>query len=504
MSQAIATVDLVPNAGRMIHIDSREEFYSACNLLHDGSLHAAFRRLTSIVDGAEKDRSLKKSGLWALAKCRQRMALVAKTLEETISLQREALLDRAEAIRTDPQWFAHEMLGHRWYPQHPVYMPAYLRMLGSNSLSIKWAAPEFVETLGEMGSEAAEAIPALHAALEKWPDVTQIETAIQRIIEPTAPVVHSPIGSTAPPLVEMVAEALSTYPGRDGSNGTPCIPSEDLIDWTEKELCQLLDDEQEKIRELAACVSRFTLEKPRTATLSKLMQHAGADEERARVRGQCLLTLSHYATVGALSSNDLEKLLALFQDRLTDDAAVSVQSIAAESLVKVGKNRVDVVGSLVSMLAVSSNPSLTWALVRAMAECGHAAREALPQVLNVRPRLGNSLDDVTQATAILYMAAEESREHKDALSTILAAVRWQPTNQPTRLSRERRQAALNTICEAPVNEMVRCRFLVERYFLDESATLRRIAGQKLTALDDELAKNLGVGQTIGAPLASMQ
>lgn len=503
MSESIAIVDRTRIVGSMIHLNSKEEFYNACDLMHSGSFYAAYKRFTSLVENAGENRSLRKSGLWARAKCHQRMALVAKTLEETISLQRAALADRADAIAADPLWFAHEMLGHQWYPQHPAYLPAYLVMLTSKSVSVKWAAPQFVEAIGEMGPDADDVVPMLQAALEKWPEVTQIEAAIERITKPVSPITGIPIDRKLCPLSELVAEALMAYPGRDGSNVGPPVSIDDILLLPERDLCRLLSGEQEKARELAACVLRFVSEEPEPSTITRLMHHAGPEEERARVRGQSLLTLTRYASTKALHGQDLERLMVLLQERLLCDVAASVQSIAAECLARIGTNRVDAVSSLVSKLKVTKNPNLTWTLVRVVAEIGHAAREALPRVLSVSPRLGNAIDDVIQATAILYMAAEESREHDHALATILAAVRWQPTNKPTALSRERRRVALNTICEAPINETFRCRFLLERFFLDEAAALRRVAARKLVSLDDGLARSSGADQFMATPHGSV-
>lgn len=440
--------------------DWKERFQRALQLLNNRrsqSLRNAIDELTGIVEDVHT-RSAQRAGLWMRGKCRQRLALKAASLDEAISLQRLAATDRNAAVETDPDWFAQEMLANEWFPQHPAFLPAYRHMLKSRSKRVAAALPAITEAMHAMGAETG-GMAAPSSSIE------HTESAKRR---------------------ELVEYALRSYSMREGVGGSTPGFADDLLSRSEDELRQLLDDELDGVREVAICALRFTTQRPSATTLHKLWECAGPEEKRSRIRGQSLLTLAHFASSQAFDERSVERFISRLIDCLENDTASGVQAIAAELLAKLGGRREYVVASLVAKANTTSNPYLLWALIRALAACGFAAREALPTILKASPRPGDFSDDIVRATAILYMIDPAAGSHKDALKVILTAVRWQPTNQPTPSTRHRRCLAMEALCDAPMDEKLRCKYLLDRLFFDESKSMRTMALNAIQSIDESL------------------
>lgn len=440
---------------------------------------------------------------WKRAECQQYMAAQSDDVANVISLLQSANDDFSKAVKSDPHSCSKAMWGvagtfaTSWFPQHPLFLPAYEDFFTSLDRIVPWTQDNAivcaVEALGKMGREAAPMIPILESLLPRMEFF--VTAAIQRISQQTTP----PVQLDA--LFHRVESELQVYPtDQDRFDLEHPLKDEDL-NRTESELVALLNAKEWAVRAKAACIIRCKVVKPKNETIRALFQHLGPKERRGNVRGQCVLGLAAFAKSGQLDPFALDDFVFDLLDNLKSDAAYPVRGIAGKALSGFASDYPSVIPALVSALAesVEDNLALTKskevnlqrALVEALGECGQVAEPALSLVFRFNPHRDDLTGEIIKAATIRRIASPDHAESVKSLKTILIHLRNQPIGKPTGVTRLRRDAALKAILCIPMDELLRKKLLLERLFFDDSAKLRCDAARALIAIDKDLATKVG-------------
>ena len=459
------------------------------------SLQDAFHNLSQSINDPQGCRD--PDVWWTRGQCQQKMAMLSDDLDNVILLFQSAERDLSQSVLAFPHEYSWRIRKNKWFPQHRRYLPAYKDFLASfspdntndsDSLAILAAA----NALRGMGREAAEVIPELKAAL---PCLTifkqQLEAAIHRISQGSRAESSQDIAT----LFAHVEHELQIYPTRQDRFDLESPLTEDDLQRSESEMVALLNDKEWAVRAKSACILRCKVQKPTLETMQALFEHLGPKEKRGNVRGQCALTLAHFAAEGVIQNRMFDRLITALIELVNCDSAWAVQAIAAEALVGIAPNLTEVVASLISALSKPKlNLNLVRALVIALGRCGPDARIALPLILGFTPHPEDATGEVVKAAAIVGIAPADHAASKIAFSVIMAN-RWSKSG-------EIQAAALNAIVTIPMDDILRKKLILERMFFTEFATIRCHAARKVIAIDEDLATKAGaylVVDQIGCP-----
>lgn len=473
-------------------------------------LKAAFT-LTETIDDPGSSILSRLDAQWMRGECKQRMARNANALEEALSLYTSALRDHVMSVKTQPDIFAHRMADNVWWPENAVFIPAYLALI-SGAKNLHLGHHRLLRAIGKMGAEATEVLPILMELSPRHTDKYDmvgysIRDAIERISTPHQRQTPDKM------LLLRVEDQLRNYPTRqdrlyeifhdhlityaDDIDGDlfHILDEHDLtaeeVSRSQSELVALLADNNWIVRVKSACILRCKVDEPSAETIRTLFDHLGPGENQSNVRGECVLTLGHFAATGLLVTETFDHIVNALRDRLAHDSAQSVRIVAAEVLARIGKYLPDVITSLIAALTSAlSKPEtleLQTAFVAALGDCGRSAESSLPLVLRVRPFNADQSDDktaqVVKAMTILQIAPADHPEKQTSLKTLDANLRSQPNYL--------RQEALKAVCSVPMDESFRKKLLLERLFFDDSARLRCDAARALIAIDKDLATKAG-------------
>jgi hypothetical protein len=447
--------------------------------------------LTEIVEDQRSSTRAKQLALWRRGHCQKRMAWNTESFNEVIALYESAQRDFLLSVKTDPAWYTSPMKAKCWFPQHPIYLPAYDYLLTSSSPDGRDRHSIFSASsaLVMMGREAAEILPALTLASKRAEFLSDyIETNIQRISRS----MKENDSDELQRIRVCVEQGLQIYPGNSDRFDDENNVTDEELARPEAELVSLLSDKNWAVRAKTACIIRCKLDNPRPETIRALFEHLDPKEKQGNVRGQCALGLACFASNGAIKGEMLDRLINVFRERLDEDSAYSVKAIAAEALSEIGPGLPEVVDSLVTALAKPKlNLNLQRALIGALGNCGSNASKALPLVLRFTPHGNDETGEVVKAVAILQIAAVDHPEAQKSLKTIQTNLGWQPIATPTTIPRFCREAAFKAVLLVPMDETLRTKLLLERMFFEESARLRRSAAQAVINIDKDLATKSG-------------
>lgn len=440
---------------------------------------------------------------WKRGECQQFMAAKSNDLANVITLLRSANDDFSKAVKSDPRSFSKVMWGMgescstSWFPQHPLFLPAYEDFFAHLDRIVPWTQDNAivcaVEALGKMGREVAPIIPVLRSLLPRVGFF--VTAAIQRISQQTTPVIQLHA------LFDTVESELRVYPTDQDRFDLEHPLKLEHLNRTESELVAQLNDKEWAVRAKAACIIRCKVERPKDETIRALFQHLGTKERRGNVRGQCVLGIAAFAKSGQLDSLTVDDVVSALLERLKSDAAYPVRGIAGKALSGFASYDPRVIPALVSALAESVEENLAFAkskevnlqraLVEALGECGQAAEAALSYVLRFNPYRDDLTGEIIKATTIRRIASPDHAESLKSLITILKYLRSQSVAKPTGVSRLQRDAALKAILCVPMDELLRKKLLLERLYLDDSARLRCDAARALISIDEDLAAKAG-------------
>jgi HEAT repeat protein len=452
----------------------------------DEALQNAAVALTKIIEDPGSSTDDKRLALWKRGECQQRMARNTDSLREVVSVFQSAQRDFSQSVKTATYWYAGQMRKGRWFPENPIFIPAYADLLSSEP-GERWESSDQItfsgaaRALGQMGHEADEVLPALERAstFKLMPNVIcDIKSAVQRISR-----LAERQDSDSHTLFDRVEEGLQIYPTVQDRFELEHPLTEDDLNRSEPELVAFLADKTWAIRAKSACILRYKVGNPKPETLRALLEHLGSTEGRGNVRGQCALSLAHFASKGSIKMGMLETLIRALIERLGRDSAYAVKGIAAKALAQIGSDLPEVITSLVSVLSKPQNVNLQRALVEALGDCGDAAEKALPLILQFTPHQNDDTGEVVRAGAICRIAPADHLEARTSLAVIVSALGSRPT--------ERREAALTVILRIRMDERRRQTLLLERLFFDHSAQLRCKAERALIELDADLARQAG-------------
>jgi|GEM_PF-3012502 len=421
-------------------------------------------------------------------------------MSNVISLFQAAHHDFSHSVKADPYSYAKLMLskdGRHWFPQHPIYLPAYQDFFDDPDRLLPWSCDRAMicaaESLAAMGSQAAPMIPTLESIVPRLGIF--VTRPIQRISKQFT---NQPVDEWQA-LLDRVEKELQIYPtSQDRFDLEHPLTVED-VKRGESELIELLDDNNWAVRAKAACILRCKVQNPRNKTVLALFRHLGQTERRGNVRGQCILGLAGFAKSGRLNpltNDDLDllptdELVTGLLVRLKNDRASPVRGIAGKALPVFTPAYTMVIPALVSALAESQEVNLTRDLVQALGNCGPPASEALPLIPLFKPHGNDSTGELVKAVAIFQIAPVDYQEAQKSFATILKHLRWQPIGASVSVPRERRDAALTALLSVPINETLRLKLILERMIFDESARIRCLSAQALIDIDKEFARNAG-------------
>jgi len=424
--------------------------------------------------------------LWKRGECLQRWGIYAKGIGETLSAFQQAEQDFRASVASSPEWFARRVQEHDWFPENSFIVPAYRSILDGLGERLDFKQSNVVQALQNMGMEASPALPSLrdvrgllsHSALNAIKRITAIDA-----------------GEKVPfsALRLRIDRELQVYPtDQDQFPADQFLTGED-VELPEWELVGLLNNQHWASRAKAACILRFTVDKPDKSVVQKLFGLLESGEKRAIVRGQCARTLGHYASRGALQAEDHERLLRVLMDKLTSDSAYPVRAIAAEVLSDCGTQRPEIRECLFEAFrnAGKEDPNVQRALVNAIGAFGSSARELLPIVMSFEPHHRDNTGHVVKAAAILRIIPPGEQVCTLSLMTLIEALWFQPFAAPLWNAREIRKVALDAIQTVPMPEPFRRKLVIERMMFDDSAEIRAEAAHALMRLDRDLAVQAG-------------
>lgn len=424
--------------------------------------------------------------LWERGECLQLFGIHADRIDETLSAFHQAEQDFRAAVESSPEWFAHQIADHRWFPENSFIVPAYRSLLDSFGDRSHAAQGNVAEVLKNMGMEASSALESLRrvrGVFRGWAD-----SAIERITR-----IESGEKLPFASLRLAVEREIQIYPTDQDQFPDDQMLSDDDVRLPEWELAGLLNSGQWANRAKAACILRFTVPEPDASVVDALFRLLESGEKRAIVRGQCARTLGHYAARGNLRAEDSERLTQRLKVLLTSDPAYPVRAIAAEVLSSIGSDRPDVRERLVEAFRNSGkeDANVQRTLVQAIGAFGPSARDLLPLVIAFQPHERDTTGEVIKAAAILRITPPGEQDRTRSMTTFIESLRRQPFAAPLQTAREVRKAALGAIQTVPILEAFRKKLLIERMVFDDSAQIRVEAAQVLMNLDRDLAVQAG-------------
>ncbi len=450
------------------------------------ALQAAAVGLSQVVTAQNADTEVRGMALLFRARCQQRMAHFAGHLDEVLAFHESALRDLEAAVNVNRAWFA-QRIGQRWLPEHPAYVPAYtefIRLRSEQPDHVLWNA---MRAIGRMGLEGDEARPILEELQRRGSSSTLAQS------------LHSLLTEAKDSINDVIArleEELQIYPSRDDRfEGENEVSEFDAL-GDEQSFVANLANTNWAVRAKSACILRLMVEKPAQETIRTLLDHLGVSENRGIVRGQCALTLAHFASKWQIKSPLLEQLVGRLRERLEGDTAWPVKAISANCLAQITPNRPEVMSALIDELSVTNNVNVARALVLALSECGPSAAAALPLVLRFKPHRLDYSGDVVRAVAILALAPADHPAARKALNDVCRAldqrVGYIPDNAGVAgVQRELRETALKSIRRLPMDDLLRKKLVLQRLSFDDCARLRCEAANVLIEIDKDLAKKAG-------------
>jgi len=433
----------------------------------------------------------KKRAFWLRGECQGRVAWLTVDLTEVITIFESAQRDFSQSVKVCPKWYASKIAA-RWYPEHPMYLPAYHYFLAStlpNLVGEEVYVSESATALESMGRQAVEAIPSLEAAISRAGIFKHgVQGAIQRMSGLSKIKPANVLGT----LCNRVERGLQSYSGFSEQFDIYNPPTVDEVSRSEAELVALLEDKEWGVRAKSACILRCTVDSPKQATIRALFEHLGSKEKRGNVRGQCVLGLGHFALNGVIKGEMLDHLVNVLRKLLESDRAYPVQGIAAKTLARISPDDPSIVPTLVGALSKPQlKVDLQRDLVKALGNCGSNASEALPLMLQFRPHHDDGTGELVKAVAIAQIVPSGHPEFQKALDKIVENLRWQPIGSSGSFPRKCRNAALTAILRVPIDGTRRMKLLLERMIFDESARIRCRSAQALIDIDKEFAKDAG-------------
>jgi HEAT repeat protein len=465
---------------------------------------------SEVLEDPSSSESDERRAFWIRGLCQQKLARLANPLRDVLLYLESARTDFSKAIIAEPRYFSSAMKSQNFFPEHPMFLPAYVDYLQQvphdqnrhytgvlAQLPPSYRMEKAFSAIAAMGREAESILPVVESAYNTIQEhvLPSFESAFKRAIRRLTDTAQGDPTSQIHSLHAQVVAAFDSFPNQ---REEVSFTDQDLA-RNERELVALLSDSDWIERAKAVCILRCKVKAPEPATIEALYQHLGRTEKRANVRGQCIFGLLQVSTAGLLSREMQDKFTRALLERLRDDSAYPVQGIAAKALSQISPQSTEVIEALVSVLSEAKiKNNLKLDLVEAVGRCGTAARHALPLVRQFEPSNWHGFHGhCARSIALVQLSDENSPEALQELEVVANAVRQSPIAQMSGgTSRSDRSIALNALLQLPMDETLRTKLFVERMMLDESAAVRCEAAHGLIKINQEFATTAGAYRTL--------